>query len=171
MSVTVGIEVGAPVEGRAEDVLTPDAVEFRRQTVYDLARSRDSFDLVLFMGVLYHLRYPLLGLDLVAERTRRLLVLQTLTMPGNGGPPPPADVRFEERERLADPAWPKAAFVERSFAGDPTNWWAPNHAAVEAMVRSAGLEVVERPGHELYVCRPVRPNPHRAEIDAASGRG
>src|SRR2546421_3262663 len=39
-----------------------DRVEFRRMQVYDLARSQEQFDLVLFMGVLYHLRYPMLGL-------------------------------------------------------------------------------------------------------------
>ncbi len=50
--------------------------------MYDLARTRERWDLVLFMGVLYHLRYPLLALDLVARTARRLLVLQTLTMPG-----------------------------------------------------------------------------------------
>jgi tRNA (mo5U34)-methyltransferase len=148
-----------------------DRVELRRMQVYDLARVDATFDLVLLMGVLYHLRYPLLGLDLAAEKTERLLVVQTLTMPGDEVVEPPGDLPIDRRERLTEPGWPKAAFVERALAGDETNWWAPNHAAVEAMVRSAGLEVVERPGHELYVCRPVRPNPHRAEIDAATGRG
>lgn len=41
----------------------------------------------------------------------------------------------------------------------PTNWWAPNHAAVEAMLRSAGL-APERIGHETYRCRPA----HRSEL-------
>ena len=145
-------------------------VEFRRLQVYELARLDATFDLVLFMGVLYHLRYPLLGLDLVAEKTERLLVLQTLTVPGEDVAQAPPDLPLEERTRLIEPGWPQVAFIEHALAGDHTNWWAPNHAAVEAMVRSAGLEVVERPGHEIYVCRPVRPSPHRAEIDAATGR-
>src|SRR5829696_8688136 len=54
-------------------------VTFRRMQVYDLARMEEQFDLVLFLGVFYHLRYPLLGLDLVARRVRRQLVFQTLT--------------------------------------------------------------------------------------------
>src|SRR4051794_135699 len=33
-----------------------DRVRFRRMQVYDLARVEEEFDLVLFMGVLYHLR-------------------------------------------------------------------------------------------------------------------
>jgi tRNA (mo5U34)-methyltransferase len=131
-----------------------DAVELRHMQVYDLADSDERFDLVLFMGVLYHLRYPLLALDLVAEKVERLLVLQTLTMPGDGSLKTPADLSIDDRERLLEPGWPKMAFIEHALAGDATNWWAPNDAAVEAMVRSAGLEVVARPGHEIYVCVP-----------------
>jgi tRNA (mo5U34)-methyltransferase len=46
------------------------------------------------------------------------------------------------------------AFIEQALEEDPTNWWAPNHACVEAMARSAGFTVVARPGHEIYVCAP-----------------
>lgn len=49
-------------------------VRFRQMQVYDLARSAETYDLVLFMGVFYHLRYPLLALDIVAERTEQMLV-------------------------------------------------------------------------------------------------
>jgi tRNA (mo5U34)-methyltransferase len=128
-------------------------VELRRLDVYDLARLEQTFDLVLFLGVLYHLRYPLLALDLAAERTRHLLALQTLTAPGDTAAEQPPDLGIDERERLREEDWPAMAFIEHSLAGDPTNWWAPTHACVEAMVRSTGLEVVGRPGHELYLCR------------------
>jgi tRNA (mo5U34)-methyltransferase len=128
-------------------------IELRRLDVYDLARVEETFDLVLFMGVLYHLRYPLLALDLVAGRTRDLLVLQTLTAPGDEIVETPFDLPLDDRERLREPGWPAAAFVEHSLAGDPTNWWVPNAGAVEAMVRTAGFRVVARPGHELFVCR------------------
>lgn len=49
---------------------------------------------------------------------------------------------------------PKLSFVERRLADDPTNWWAPNRACIEAMVRSSGLRVVERPAEEFFVCEP-----------------
>lgn len=145
-------------------------VELRRQSVYELARLDERFDLVLFMGVLYHLRYPLLALDLVAEKVERLLVLQTLTLPEVDMVEPPDDVPFEERARLLERGWPKAAFVEHRLAGDPTNWWIPTAAAVEAMLRSNGLAVAARPGHELWVCHRERPSAHKAELDAATGR-
>jgi len=131
-----------------------ERVTFRRRTVYDLARDGERFDLVLFLGVLYHLRHPLLALDLLAARTDRLLVLQTLTMPGEDELAPPADLPIEERKRMLEPGWPVLAFIEHRLADDPTNWWAPNRACLEAMARSAGLEIVQRPGHEIVVCRP-----------------
>lgn len=57
-------------------------VDFRLLQVHDLFHVRGRWDLVLFMGVLYHLRYPLLALDILHERTGRLLLFQSLTMPG-----------------------------------------------------------------------------------------
>jgi len=127
-------------------------ITFRQQQVYDLARDDEHYDLVLFLGVLYHLRYPLLGLDVVAEKTRGLLCLQSLTMPGLEVTHDTDGHGFRQRERMLEPGWPKMAFIEGRFADDPTNWWAPNHACIEAMLRSCGMRVLARPGHELYVC-------------------
>ena len=154
-------------------------VRFEQMQVYDLAHRLppdEKFDLVLFMGVLYHLRYPMLGLDLVAQRVRQLMVFQTLTMPGDAVHPQTHGHGFEDRQVLQEPGWPVMAFLEHPFAGDPTNWWAPNHAAVEALLRSAGMKVVDRPGHEIYFCRPDADNPpcvstwNAAELLSATGR-
>jgi tRNA (mo5U34)-methyltransferase len=147
-----------------------DRVTFERLQVYDLARSNDRFELVLFLGVLYHLRHPLLALDILAERVERLLVVQSLTTPGEEDLRPPRDLSLDDRPLLLQPGWPKMAFLERRVAGDPTNWWAPNHACIEAMLRSCGLTVVDRPDHELYVCRPGGlPCAVRRELMAATG--
>src|SRR5437764_1379578 len=119
-----------------------DRVEFRRMQIYDLAQVEESFDLVLFMGVFYHLRYPLLGLDIVAEKVNRLMVFQTLTMPGNEvDDSTEVDRDINDRDAFRAAGWPKMAFIEHRFSGDPTNWWAPNHAGVEAMLRSSGLRI------------------------------
>jgi tRNA (mo5U34)-methyltransferase len=128
---------------------------FERMQVYDLARDAQTFDIVWFMGVLYHLRYPLLGLDIVARKTRKLLVLQTLTSPGERIKDTPEDMGLDERTMMLEPGWPTMAFIEHRLERDPTNWWAPNKACVEAMVRSAGLEIVARPAHEITLCRPA----------------
>ena len=57
-------------------------VEFRHLSVYDVGALGERFDVVFFIGVLYHLRYPMLGLDLVTEKVGRLMIFQTLTAPG-----------------------------------------------------------------------------------------
>jgi tRNA (mo5U34)-methyltransferase len=43
----------------------------------------------------------------------------------------------------------------RRVAGDASNSWAPNPAGVEALLRSAGFQVLSRPEHEFYVCKPA----------------
>jgi tRNA (mo5U34)-methyltransferase len=134
-----------------------DRVEFRQLQVYELARSGEQFDLIWFMGVFYHLRYPLLALDILAQRTRRMMVFQTLSLPGQEVYPDTEDHPITERQPLLDPGWPKMAFIEHRFAGDPTNWWVPNHAGIEAMLRSSGLRVTGRPADEIYLCEPHPP--------------
>jgi tRNA (mo5U34)-methyltransferase len=131
-----------------------DRVEFRQLQVYDLARDSEQFDLVWFMGVFYHLRYPLLALDILAQRTRRMMMFQTLSLPGEEVYPDTQDHPITEREPLLDAGWPKMAFIEHRFSGDRTNWWVPNHAGIEALLRSSGLRVTARPGGEIYVCTP-----------------
>jgi tRNA (mo5U34)-methyltransferase len=149
---------------------------FERMQVYDLAGYESRFDLVLFMGVLYHLRYPMLGLDIICRLVGKQMVFQTLTAPGEEVQERTWDRGFEDRELLREPGWPVMAFFEHGFAGDPTNTWAPNHAAVEAMLRSAGMRVSGRPGHEIYLCEPDPSRPssvstwNAAELLSATGR-
>ncbi len=151
-------------------------VAFREMQVYALAHVAGAFDLVLFMGLFYHLRYPMLGLDIVAAKVRRALVFQTLTMPGDGRPPDLPDMGFLDRDVMLDPGWPKMSFIENRLANDPTNWWAPNAPGVEAMLRSSGFRVLGRPGPEIFFCRPDPDHPscartwNEAEYLAATGR-
>ncbi|PRY05723.1 tRNA (mo5U34)-methyltransferase [Pontibacter ummariensis] len=128
-----------------------DKIELKQMQVYDVARLDGQFDLIWYMGVLYHLRYPLLSLDILSQKARRMMVFQTLTMPGGRGKPTPDDFGINERDQMLEDSWPKMAFIEKRMAGDLTNWWAPNDAAVEAMLRSCGFRVTEKPGHEIYV--------------------
>jgi tRNA (mo5U34)-methyltransferase len=167
----------AQAEWAARQFGLTSQVTFRQQQIYDLARERESYDLVLFMGVFYHLRYPLLGLDLAANLVRRLMVFQTLSMSGEEVYQDTEDHDIMDRAVLARPGWPRMAFIEHRYSGDPTNWWVPNHAAIEAMLRSTGLCVTARPGHEIYLCEPAPENsPTRAPYDfsaetrAATGR-
>ncbi|HEY0180419.1 MAG TPA: TIGR04290 family methyltransferase [Dokdonella sp.] len=129
-------------------------VEFREMQIYDLAREPGQYDLVWFMGVLYHLRHPLLALDIVRRKVRRRMVLQTMTMPGAEIAAVPDEIGLDERARLREPGWPAMAFIEKSLRADPTNWWAPNQACVEAMLRASGFRAISRIADECWVCEP-----------------
>jgi len=129
-------------------------VEFRKLSVYDVAALGARFDIVLFMGVIYHLRHPLLALDLLHEHvTRDLFVFQSMTRGAASVEPLRADYPFSETAIFDRPAYPKLHFVERAYSGDPTNWWIPNRAAAEAMLRSAGFDIVAHPENEVFICR------------------
>jgi tRNA (mo5U34)-methyltransferase len=150
----------------AAEVLGLD-IEFRRLSVYDIADLGESFDLVIFMGVFYHLRHPLLALDLIHEHAARdLLLFQSMQRGSEKVARIDEDYGFEERRVFSRPGFPKMHFIEHRYSGDPTNWWIPNRACTEAMLRSAGFEIFHRAEEEVYVCRwkDLHPEPwdHRA---------
>jgi tRNA (mo5U34)-methyltransferase len=131
-----------------------EAIEFRRMSVYQLADLREKFDLVLMMGVLYHLRYPLLALDLLHDHAvKNLMVFQSLQRGSAEVAPLERDYPFEETGIFEQPGYPVMHFVEKRYAHDPTNWWIPNRACAEAMLRSAGFEILDHPEEEVYICR------------------
>jgi tRNA (mo5U34)-methyltransferase len=130
-------------------------VDFERCSVYALDRMRERFDYVFLLGVIYHLRYPLYALDLAARLTRRRMVFQTMLRGSDADERPAADYDFWDHRPFARPGFPKLHFIEASYAGDATNWWIPNRAAAEAMLRSAGLRPVAHPEAETWICEPT----------------
>lgn len=130
-------------------------VELRKMSVYEIGLLQEKFDLVIFMGVLYHLRHPLLALDLLHRSVvGGTLLFQSMVRGGRELTPLARDYPFGETQIFHADGYPKMHFVEHSFAGDPTNWWIPNRACVEAMLRSAGFEITGNPEDEVYLCRP-----------------
>jgi tRNA (mo5U34)-methyltransferase len=129
-------------------------LEFRKLSVYDVGTLRERFDIVLFLGVFYHLRHPLLALDLIHEHVARdLLVFQSMQ---RGSPEIEAleeDYPFGEVELFDRPGFPRMHFIERRYCGDQTNWWVPNRACSEALLRSARFEILDRPEEEVFICR------------------
>jgi tRNA (mo5U34)-methyltransferase len=129
-------------------------IEFRQLSVYDIGRLGERFDLVLFMGVFYHLRHPLLALDLIHEHVADdLLIFQSMQRGSDEIESVDADYPFFATGKFDRPGYPKLHFIEHKYAGDPTNWWVPNRAAVEAMLRSAGFAILEHAEEEVFVCR------------------
>lgn len=136
----------------AAKVLGAD-VEFRLLDVYDLASLHERFDIVLCMGLLYHLRHPLLALDLIHEYAAGdMLVFQSMIRGSRETVDLERNYTFFDEHPFDDPRYPKMHFVEHSYADDPTNWWIPNKTCVEAMLRSSGFRVVSNPETEVYIC-------------------
>lgn len=135
----------------AEQFGLDDKIRFRQMQVYDLAHIEEQFDLVWFMGVFYHLRYPMLAMDILSLKARKMMVFQTLSLPGKEEMGVPEDVEFHKREIMKETAWPGMAFIENKLAGDPTNWWAPNHQGILSILKSCGFKVTGMPEDETYI--------------------
>ena len=131
-------------------------IEFEKRSVYEVDSLSEQFDYVFFMGVLYHLRYPLFALDKVITKVAEggTLVFQTMLRGSSSTKAWEDDYQFWTTNVFSDPDWPAMYFVEHSYANDPTNWWIPNRAAAEAMLRSSGLEILEHPETETWICTP-----------------
>ena len=129
-------------------------IEFRKLSVYDVGALSEKFDVVIFMGVLYHLRHPLLALDLIRQHVAGdILIFQSMQRGSSDVVPLAENYPFSDYALFDDPAYPKLHFIEKRYADDPTNWWVPNAACAEAMLRSAGFEIASHPEAEVYICR------------------
>ncbi|MCW6507185.1 TIGR04290 family methyltransferase [Lichenifustis flavocetrariae] len=130
------------------------AIEFRKMSVYDVGSLGERFDLVIFMGVLYHLRHPLLALDIIHDTVAKdLLLFQSLQRGSATVDPVAEDYDFWQQDHFDSPGYPRMFFVEHRYSGDPTNWWIPNTACSAAMLRSAGFTIEAHPEEEVFLCR------------------
>jgi len=146
------------------------SIEFIKLSVYDVAELCERFDIVLFMGLLYHLRHPLLALDVIHDHVSSdLLVYQSMQRGSAAVDPVRANYDFFEQDHFNQPGYPKLHFIEHEYADDWTNWWAPNAACSAAMLRSAGFEILENPEEEVFICRHIeRPTAAGAVYPAKS---
>jgi tRNA (mo5U34)-methyltransferase len=130
-------------------------IEFEKRSVYDVEEIPGKFDYVLFMGLFYHLRYPLFALDKVIKKVKGKLVFQTMVRGSARIRRWDSDYPFCNQAIFRDPDFPAMYFIEKSYSNDPTNWWIPNAAAVEAMLRSSGLTILDHPEVETWICAPT----------------
>jgi len=111
--------LGIDVETKVLDIEKANAADLGRRQV------------VLFLGVFYHLFNPISALQLLAEVTEEALVIET----------------HLDLEEIARPAM--VFYPDRELGGDSTNWWAPNRPAMEALLHAVGFEKV------LYTQNPL----------------
>ena len=111
-------------------------VDFRTANVFDLtSMNLEPFEIVLFLGVLYHLPDPLRGLYACRRVCRDRLFLETWYDP------------------VLVPDIPVARYLPSGSDPDHTNFWVPNRAALMAMIVDAGFSVVreESWGERMFV--------------------
>jgi tRNA (mo5U34)-methyltransferase len=113
----------------------------------------ERFEYVLFLGLFYHLKYPVLVLDRLAEMTKELIFFNSHI---EGPPAASGELGDVERDDLQAASFPRMSFIEGAYRGDLSNWWVPNYEALEPLARSAGLKVLARPHPEMVVAEPER---------------
>jgi tRNA (mo5U34)-methyltransferase len=86
------------------------------------------FDVVLYLGVLYHMENPLESLRRVCQLTKGIAVIETEAIAVGGFENTPLCEFFSPRAQLLD---------------DPTNFWAPNASALVGLCETAGFNAVE----------------------------
>ena len=108
-------------------------VEYRQIDMYELTPDRVGyFDIVLFMGVLYHLKHPLLALERVCALTTGMAAVDSFIL------------REKHRPGEAVEQRPVMEFFETDeFGGQTDNWVAPSLACLQAFCRTAGFARVE----------------------------
>jgi tRNA (mo5U34)-methyltransferase len=124
-------------------VLDAQKTHYLRRSIYDLdPRQLGTFDTVLCFGVIYHLRYPMLGLDNLRRVAAGDLYLETQILdeavvnPENG--------RYTPLQSLAP--WARDSnlmqfYPTNELAADRSNWWSPSTSALKAILETAGFTV------------------------------
>lgn len=107
-------------------------VDYRILDFYDLPQAGlGRFDHVLFLGVLYHLKHPLLALEMVCEWTTDTAVVESFVTD--------AETWRDHQDQI-----PALEFYETDELGNQLdNWFGPSVAALMAMCRAAGFARVE----------------------------
>ena len=134
-------------------------VTYRGMSIYDLSpKDPGQFDFVLLYGVLYHLKFPMLGLYRAASICKQEFIVET-------------HVTLND-----DLGLPMMLFYPGSELNDePTNWWGPNARCMDALMEHLGFEIVGRATAEQDVTgfqqarytvrgRRVRPTPSFEEM-------
>jgi tRNA (mo5U34)-methyltransferase len=130
------IDVSGATDGfKAAHALRGSRVEHFRDNVYDLTPERyGRHDIVLLLGVIYHLRHPLLGIDVAS----RLCKDDGLFFVETHGLDDAFIMHDGSWESMDDRSLRITQFYPgRELSGDESNWWAPSLAALEAMVETA----------------------------------
>jgi tRNA (mo5U34)-methyltransferase len=121
-------------------------VEYRQLGAEQVDTVAEEFDVVLFTGILYHLKNPLRALEQAARRCRDAIVVETEVIPPSRRNRLYVRLGAPDRLRIQRSRGGFAQFLEADeLNGDPSNWWVPDTACVLGMLRVAGFRCFSRP--------------------------
>lgn len=119
-------------------------IDYRLMDVHDIAKLGHTFDIVVFAGILYHLKHPLQVIEDLGRTCNDAILLETEVIKD--------DPRNCVVVRQGQPTERQVAtkgmmkFIEGTeLNGDPTNWWVPDTECVMGMLRTAGFVNISRP--------------------------
>ena len=121
--------------------------------------TEERFDYVIYLGLFYHLKYPILVLDRLAEMTKSKLFFQTIFVPPNIQDFIPQEdyTKAEMNTTINTLDFPRMMFLEGKFNNNLSTWWVSNQAAVISILRSARLKIIAKLEKGVYVCEPNNP--------------
>lgn len=129
-------------------------LEPRLMDVYDVESLGIEFDVVMFVGVLYHLKHPLYALEKVANVCKGALYFQSLMRGPLGDFTPAEDYSYDDTSFFEHPNFPKLYFLEKSFNNDESNWWIATQSCLKAMLRVSGFgDITSTSAPDHFVCR------------------
>ena len=160
------------------------SIDYRVASVYEfLLANPQKFDYVIFLGLFYHLRHPLLVLDRVSEITVETMYFQTMIRGRTPATVSDPTLPFNERRLVLEddypisetlvfehPDYPKMYFIEKKYNNDYSNWWVCNETCVYALLRSSGFRNIVKVGSDTFVCDASREQPRTMDWDRKVSR-
>jgi tRNA (mo5U34)-methyltransferase len=134
-------------------------VTYLQRNLYQLTTADlGTFDLVLFLGLLYHLPDPLGALRIVRQLARQRMYLESVVLDFGGDTETLPLMRF---------------FAGASWNGDPTNYWGPNVRCVEDLLAESGFAaagVMRFGDRALFACDAIDNHVAAYYLDVATGQ-
>lgn len=100
-------------------------VKYRQMDLFDLPEWKKKFDVIIFFGVLYHVKHPLKALEIIFSKTKKLLILESHYIKRPANIP---IMRF---------------YPGKELSNDPTNWWGPNIMCIIDMLKVVGFKKIK----------------------------
>jgi len=137
------------------EVMECKDIEFRTEDAHlFVLTNNEQYDYIIFSRVFYHLRYPTLVFDRLAQMVIKRMFFITEIADEQTEYHPKADYTKAEYSEIYKPEYPKMFFIENKFVGDKTNWWFNNTPFTESLARTAGLKIIAKPRVGAYVFEP-----------------